>query len=68
MARQHRLVQQILGQHGLAEALRRDEDDVLALGDEVEREDAVDGGAVELLGPVPFEVREGFEAAQARRL
>ena len=23
---------------------------------------------MELLGPVPFEVREGFEAAQARRL
>ena len=68
VACEHRLVQQVLGQHGLAESLRRDEDDVLALGDEVEREDAIDGGAGEVLGPVPFKVRERLEAAQARGL
>jgi hypothetical protein len=65
VACQHGLVQQVLGQHGFAQPLGRDEDDILPPGDEVEREDAVDGGAVQLLGPAPFEVREGFEAAQA---
>ena len=37
------------------------------LADEVEREDAVDGRAVELLGPVPLEVGDRFEAAEAGR-
>ena len=53
-------------EHRLAEALRGDEDDVLALGEEVEREDAIDGGAMELLGPVPLEIGQRFEAAEAR--
>ena len=29
-------------------------------------EDALDGGAMKLLGPVPLEVGEGFEATEAR--
>jgi len=68
MAGEDRLVQQVLAQHGLAEPLRGDQDDVLALRDEVEREDPVDGRPVQLLRPVPFEVREGFEAAESGRL
>ena len=54
---------EILGEHRLAEALRGDEDDVLALGDKVEREDAVDGGAMDLLRPGPLEIGHGLEAA-----
>ena len=45
-----------------------DQDDILTLRDEVEREDPVDGRPIELLGPGPFEVGEGFEAAESRRL
>ena len=68
MAGEDRLVQQVLRQHGLAEPLGGDQDDILALRDEVEREDPVDGGPVQVLRPVPFEICEGFEAAEARRL
>src|ERR1700681_3530179 len=49
-------------------SLGGDEDDILALRDEVEREDPVDGWPVQLLRPGPFEIREGFEAAESRRL
>ena len=59
---------QILGEHGLAEALGGDQDDILALGDEVEREDALDGRPMDLLRPGPFEIGHRFEAAEARRL
>ena len=55
-----------MAEHRLAQALVPDEDDVLAFADEVEREDPVDRRAVELLGPVPFEIGERLEAAEAR--
>ena len=67
VAGQDRLVHEVLGEHRLAQALIPDQDDVLALGHEVEREGALDGRAVELLGPVPLEVGERFEATEARR-
>ena len=36
------------------------------LGKEVQGEGAFDQGAIDFLGPMPFEVGQGFEAAQAR--
>jgi len=68
VAGEDRLVQQVLAQHGFAESLRGDQNDILALRDEVEREDPVDGRPMQLLWPIPFEVREGFEAAESGRL
>ena len=68
VAGEDRLVQQVFRQHGFAEPLRSDQDDILSLGDEVEREDPVDGGPVQVLGPGPVEVREGFEAPEPGRL
>ena len=59
------LVGDVLGEHGLAEALGADEDDVLAAGEEVEGEDAFEGGAVEGGRPVPVPVGEGLEATQS---
>ena len=41
------------------------EDDVLAAGEEVEGEDAFEGGAVEGSRPVPVPVGEGLEASEA---
>src|SRR5712691_4385452 len=66
VAGEHRLVDEVLGEHRLAEALRAHEDDVLPLGEEVERENALEGGAMELLGPRPVPIRHRFEAAEAR--
>ena len=40
-----------------------DEDDVGGVGEEVERHQRVDGGAVAALGPGPVEVAERLEAA-----
>ena len=51
------LVGDVLGEHGLAEALGPVQDHVLAAGEEVEGEDAFESWAVEGAGPVP--VREG---------
>jgi hypothetical protein len=66
MPGQDRLIDEILGKHRLPQAVRRDKDDVLAFGQEVEREDAVDRGPMNLFGPVPLEVGHRFEAAEAR--
>jgi len=41
----------LLWVHGLAEALRRDEDDVAGTLKEFEREDRLDGGSIDLFGP-----------------
>ena len=59
------LVGDVLGEHGLAEALGPDQDDVLAAGEEVEGEDAFEGWAVEGGRPVPVPVGEGLEASQS---
>ena len=59
---------EILREQGLPQAVRRDKDDVLAFGQEVEREDAVDRGPMNLFGPVPLEVGQHLEAAEARGL
>ena len=38
---------------------------VAGAGEEVQGEGAFDQGAVDFLGPVPFEIGQGFEAAEA---
>ena len=59
------LVGDVLGEHGLAEALGTDEDDVFAAGEEVEREDAFEDRAFEGGRPVPVPIGEGLEAPEA---
>ena len=55
----------VFGEHGFAEAVSAQEDQVARFGDEVERERALDQGAVNLFGPEPIEVGDRFEAAEA---
>jgi hypothetical protein len=64
MAGEDRLMDEILGEHRFAEAVRCDDDDVFALGQEVEREDAFDRGAMDLRGPGPFEIGQRLVAAE----
>ncbi len=61
---QNRLVTEILRQHGLADAIGTEEDQILCLRDEVETEGLLQRISVDALGPRPVEVREGSEAAQ----
>src|SRR5439155_26854371 len=62
---EHGLVADVLRDHGLAEALVGDEDDVAGLGEEVETEGRLDGVAIEAFRPRPVEVRHRLEAAEA---
>jgi hypothetical protein len=54
-----------LSDHRLAQALGCDEHDVARLGEEVEAEGGLHGGAVDAFGPGPVEVGHGGEAADA---
>src|SRR5712692_4627606 len=65
MAREDGLVRDVLGDHGLAEALGGDEDAIAPGGDEVEAERGLDGGAVDARGPRPVEGVHGGEAPEA---
>ena len=65
VAGQDDLMDDVLGEHGLAEALGADQEDVLDAVEEVEGEDAVERGAVERGRPVPVPVGDRFEAAEA---
>ena len=64
VAGEDRLVDEILGEQRFAQPVGRDDDDVFPLGQEVEREDALDGRAMDLRRPRPFEIGQGFEAAE----
>lgn len=68
MTRENRLVHQIRGEHRLAEAVRRHDNDVFPLRQKVEGEDALDGRAMDLRRPGPFEIRQRLEAPEARVL
>ena len=68
MAVQNRLVPGVLGDHGLAESLRADEDEILRVSQKVEAEDALDQGPIDRFGPLPLKVGHRFEAPQARAL
>ncbi len=64
-AGEDRLVGDVPGDHGLAQAVRADEGEVAALADEVEAERTLDQVALDLLWPVPVEVGDGLEASDA---
>ena len=53
------------GQVGLAHADPAEQDDVAVLGEEVQAEQLLDLGAVDLLRPAPVEAVEGLDAGQA---
>ena len=53
VARENRGMSDVFRDHGLAQAIGTDKDEVAALADEVQREGAVDDVAVDLFGPVP---------------
>src|SRR5579864_4104514 len=58
-------ISDILGDHGFAQTIGTQEDEVAGFGDEVQGESAFDGGAVDFLGPVPIEVGHGTKATDA---
>ncbi len=58
VAREGGLVDEVFGEHRFTEALCADQNDVLAFREEVECEDALEGRAMELLGPRPVADRE----------
>jgi hypothetical protein len=58
----------VFSDHGFAQAVGADENQVATLADKVERERAVDQIAIDLLGPVPIEVGNDFESADTREL
>ena len=63
---EHAMVEEVLHEHGLADAVRSDEDDVGGVVDEGQREELLDEGAVDAFGPGPVEVGDGLEGADAR--
>jgi hypothetical protein len=62
------LVDGILRDHRLAQALRADEDEILDVAEEIEAEDALDQRPVDRLRPGPVEIGHGLEAAEAGAL
>jgi hypothetical protein len=65
---EHSLVDDVLGDHRLSEAGGCDEDDVHRVLDEIEGDDRLDERAIDLRGPLPFEVGHELELGQARHL
>ena len=62
------LMGDVLGQHRLSEAVRTDEDDIVAAVEEVEGEDALEGGSVQCGGPIPVPVGEWLESSESGAL
>jgi hypothetical protein len=60
-----RAVREVAEEQRLADAVRSDEDDALAVGDEAQREEVLDLRAVDPLRPCPVEVAEGLEGSDA---
>jgi hypothetical protein len=57
-------VRDVLGDHRLAESLRRDQHHVVGLLEEVELDRGFDGGAIDALRPGPVVVGHGLESAE----
>src|SRR5690606_30532168 len=64
----HRLVDDVLGDHRLPEPVRTDEDEVLPVAHEVEREGTLDLCSRERFGPRLVELAHGPERADAAPL
>jgi hypothetical protein len=64
VACEHGFVGDVACQHGLAEALRGDHHQVLALLDEVSTERPVEHASLDLRRPVPIELIDGLEAPE----
>ena len=64
VAGQDDLMDDVLGEHRLAEALGTDQEDVLGAVEEVEAEDPFERGPVERGRPVPVPISDRFEAAE----
>ena len=60
------MVKEVLHQHRFADTVWPDEDDIGGVVDEGEREQLLDEGTVDALGPGPVEVGDGLEGADAR--
>ena len=63
-----RAVREVAEDHRLADAVGPDQDDVLALGDEAQREEVLDLRAVDPLRPRPVEVAERLEGSDPREV
>jgi len=57
------LVSDVFEEHGFAESVGAEDEEVSALSDELETECGLDESAVDFLGPVPIEVSDGLEPA-----
>src|SRR5262249_43048086 len=64
VTRQDGLMGDVPGNHGLAETVGPDEDQIAAFADKVEGEGALDHVPLDLCGPVPIEIGHGLESAQ----
>ena len=61
VARQHRCVADVLGNHRFAQTVATDQDQVAGFGEEVQGESAFDNVALDLGGPGPIEVGHGLK-------
>ena len=61
-------MREVAEEHRLADPVRAHQDDVLALGDEAEREEVLDLRTVDPFRPRPVEVAEWLECPDAREM
>jgi hypothetical protein len=61
----HGLMRNVLGDHGFTDAVWPSEDGIGGFAKEVEGHEFLDRGAVAFYRPVPVEVAQGLEAADA---
>ncbi len=59
-------MQQVLGDHGFADTVGADQDDVGGLLEEVQGEQLIEELAIDFFGPGVIEVGDGFELEEAR--
>jgi len=62
VARQHSGMTDILGDHGLAQAVAADQHEVASFGDKVQRQSPLDHVAFDLTGPGPIKIGHGLES------
>ena len=63
---EHGVVEEVFREHRLSDPVRSDEHDVGRVVDEGKREQLLDERSVDAFGPVPVEVGDGLEGADAR--